>query len=107
MRISSWAICSASSIVSSSTSVAPASTIEMASAVPATTRSSSDSSASCSVGLMMNSSPIRPMRTAPTGPWKGISESIRAVEAPFSARMSNAFTWSTERMVATTWVSLR
>ena len=43
-RISSWAIWSASSIVSSSTSLAPASTIEMASAVPATIRSSSDSS---------------------------------------------------------------
>ncbi len=68
VRISSWAIWRASSIVSSSTSLAPASTIEMASAVPATTRSSSDSSVSWSVGLMMNSSPIRPMRTAPTGP---------------------------------------
>ena len=105
--ISSWAIWSASSIVSSSTSVAPASTIEMASTVPATTRSSSDSSVSCSVGLMMNSSPIRPMRTAPTGPWKGISESMSAIDAPFSARMSKAFTWSTDRIVATTCVSLR
>ena len=64
-RISSWAIWSASSIVSSSTSLAPASTIEMASSVPATMRSSSDSSLSCTVGLMMNSSPTRPMRTAP------------------------------------------
>ncbi len=107
VRISSWAIWRASSIVSSSTSVAPASTIEIASTVPATTRSSSDSSVSCSVGLMMNSSPIRPMRTAPTGPWKGISESMRAIEAPLSARMSKAFTWSTERIVATTCVSLR
>ncbi len=69
---------SASSIVSSSTSLAPASTIEMASAVPATTRSSSDSSVSCRVGLMMNSSPISPMRTAPTGPSNGSSEIISA-----------------------------
>ena len=81
--------------------------MEMASSVPATMRSSSDSSLSCTVGLMMNSSPTRPMRTAPTGRWKGSSESISAAEAPLMQRMSNAFTWSTESTVATTWVSLR
>ena len=94
-------------MVSSSTSRAPASTIEIASGVPATIRSSSDSSLSCSVGLMMNSSPIRPIRTAPTGPSKGSSDSISAAEAPLMQRMSNAFTWSADRTVATTWVSLR
>ena len=56
---------------------------------------------------MMNSSPVRPIRTAPTGPWKGRSDSISAAEAPLMQRMSNAFTWSTESTVATTWVSLR
>ena len=97
----------ASSIVSSLTSLAPASTIEMASAVPATIRSSSDSSVSWRVGLMMNSSPISPMRTAPTGPSKGSSEIISAADAPLSARMSDWLTWSTDRIVATTWISLR
>ena len=56
---------------------------------------------------MTNSSPMRPIRTAPTGPENGSSEIISAAEAPLRQRMSNAFTWSTERTVATTWVSLR
>ena len=56
---------------------------------------------------MMNSSPISPMRTAPTGPANGSSEIISAADAPLRARMSNGFTWSTDRIVATTWVSLR
>ena len=56
---------------------------------------------------MMNSSPERPIRTAPTGPENGSSEIISAAEAPLRHRMSKAFTWSTDRMVATTCVSLR
>jgi hypothetical protein len=78
--------------VSSSTSLAPASTIEMASSVPATIRSSSDSSISWRVGLMMNSSFDSPIRTAPIGPRKGSSEIISAADAPLMHRMSKALT---------------
>ena len=90
--ISSCAMARASRMVSSSTSLAPDSTIEMASAEPATIRSRSDSSISCSVGLMTNSSSISPIRTAPMGPWNGKSETISAADAPLMHRMSNALT---------------
>ena len=46
-------------------------------------------SVSWRVGLMMNSSPMRPMRTAPTGPANGSSDGISAAEAPLMQRMSN------------------
>ena len=63
----------ASAITSSGRRFAPASTIMIASRVPATIRSRSDSSSWLCVGLMTNSPPMRPTRTAPTGPLNGIS----------------------------------
>ena len=108
--ISPWAMSSASRISASVTSLAPASTIRMASSVPATTRSSvlsfslparSDSS----VGLTTKLPSILPMRTAPTGVGNGTLEIISAAEAPFIARMSYGLTRSTLSGIATSCVS--
>ena len=77
---------SASTTTSSVTSLAPASTITMASAVPVTTRSRSDSFwVSSRVGLMTSSPSMRPTRTDPMGPSKGISLRVSAAEAPMLA----------------------
>ena len=57
---------------------APASTIMIASRVPETIRSSSDSSSWLYVGLTTNSPSIRPTRTAPIGPMNGISLIVSA-----------------------------
>jgi hypothetical protein len=96
--ISACAISRASRISASGISLAPASTIRIASSVPATIRSRSeppssdsapaDPSRSASEGLTTKLPSILPMRTAPTGVGKGMSESITAVDAPFMARMS-------------------
>ena len=59
---------------SSLTSLAPASTILIASLVPATVKSISDSAACSTVGLIMNSPLIRPTLTPAIGPSKGILE---------------------------------
>jgi hypothetical protein len=48
---------------------------------------------------------ILPIRTAPTGPANGTLEIISAAEAPFIARMSYGWTWSTEIGIATSCVS--
>ena len=79
---------SASRISASGTSLAPASTIRMASSVPDTTRSMSAVRSSSSVGLTTKLPSTLPMRTAPTGIGKGMLETISAAEAPFMARMS-------------------
>ena len=84
---------SASRISASGISLAPASTIRIASSVPATIRSSSEgvslsASRSGSGGLTTKSPSILPIRTAPTGVGRGMSEIISAAEAPFIARMS-------------------
>ena len=106
--ISPWAMSSASRISASVTSLAPASTIRMASSVPATIRSSSPSSSDSSSGLTTNApSSSLPMRTAPTGIGNGMSEIISAALAPFMARMSYGFTWSTDIGIATSCVSRR
>ncbi len=47
------------------------------------------------------------MRTAPSGPSKGMPDSIRAALAALMASTSWGFSWSAPMMVATTWVSLR
>jgi hypothetical protein len=77
----------------------------IASRVPETTRSSSESSSCGYVGLRTNSPSIRPTRTAPTGPWNGISLMVRAADAAIVPRMSGSFSWSVERTVITTWTS--
>ncbi len=72
-------------MTSSGSSLAPASTIMIASRVPETTRSSSDSASWLKVGLTTNSPSMRPIRTAPTGPWKGISLMLSAADAAIGA----------------------
>ena len=97
---------SASRISASGISLAPASTIRMASSVPATIRSRSVfSSRSSSSGLTTKLPSILPIRTAPTGVGNGMSDTISAAEAPFIARMSYGFTWSTESGIETSCVS--
>ena len=56
---------------------------------------------------MMNWLLMRPMRTAPTGPFQGISEIITAAEAALTARMSIGFSPSIESENMITWTSLR
>ena len=79
---------SASRISASGISLAPASTIRMASSVPETTRSRSAVRRSSSFGLTTKLPSILPIRTAPTGSGNGMLETISAAEAPFMARMS-------------------
>ncbi len=107
--ISEWARSNASRRVSSDTSRAPASTIVIASRVPATTRSRSVSfSSSHTSGGFTTRRPSRnPMRTAPTGPPKGIEEIDSAADAPMTASTSGALSWSALSTVAITWTSLR
>ncbi len=58
----------------------------MAASLAATTRSKSLDSCSCfHVGLRTSSPSMWPMRTAPIGPSKGISEIPSAAEAPLIA----------------------
>ena len=95
----------ASAMTSSGRILTPASTIMMASRVPETTRSSSDSASCEMVGLRTNSPPIRPTRTAAIGPWNGISLIVRAADAAIVPRMSGSFSWSVDMTVITTWTS--
>ncbi|OPZ60004.1 MAG: hypothetical protein BWY88_00605 [Synergistetes bacterium ADurb.Bin520] len=104
-RISWWARSRASTMMSSDTSSAPASTMVMPSACPATRRSRRLSSICFSVGFTTSSPSTSPMRTAPTGPPQGISESMRAMDAALMARTRGEFFWSTVITVATTWTS--
>ena len=105
--ISAWASSNASRSVSSATSFAPASTIVRPSFVPTTIRSSSDSPMSGSDGLTTISPSMIPIRTAPTGPWKGSGEIINAAEAPLIARMSCGVIRSAESVVQMTCTSFR
>ena len=87
--ISPCAMSSASRISASGISLAPASTIRMASSVPETTRSSSDSSSSVLLGRVDDEVAVDladPHRADGLG--NGMSEIISAAEAPFIARMS-------------------
>jgi len=47
------------------------------------------------------------MRTAPTGPWNGISDITSAVDAPLMLRMVGSFSWSTDSTVEMTCTSSR
>ena len=105
--IAPCAMSSASRISASGTSLAPHSTIRIASSVPETTRSISASCIASSPGLMTKLPSILPIRTAPTGCGNGMSETIRAAEAPFIARMSYGASWSTDSGMFTSWVSRR
>src|SRR4051794_3429484 len=97
---------SASSISASETSFAPASTMRIASSVPATTRSRSVlSTRSASLGLTTKLPSTLPMRTAPTGAASGTGEIISAADAPFIARTSYGCSWSTLSGMFTSCVS--
>jgi len=62
-----------------------------ASAVPATIRLRLLSSVSFKSGLIINSSPILPILTAPTGPRKGIEEIVSVADAPIIPKISEIF----------------
>ncbi len=94
-----WPASRAATITCSSTSLAPHSTIRIASFVPAMRRSRSERSISAKVGLKTKSPSIRPTRTAPTGPPKGMSEIVSAIEAPLMSSTSTGFSPSDERAV--------
>ena len=53
------------------------------------------------VGLTTKLPSILPIRTAPTGVGNGMSEIISAADAPFIARMSYGWTWSTDSVRST------
>ncbi len=95
----------ASAMTSSGRIFTPASTIMIASRVPETTRSSSESASWLVVGLRTNSPSMRPTCTAPIGPWNGISLIVSAAEAAIVPRTSSSFSWSVERVVMTIWTS--
>ena len=78
----------ASSITSSETSFAPASTIVTASFVPATDSSISLTSSCSGVGFKMYSPSIYPTVTPATVPANGISDNPKATETPIVARFS-------------------
>src|SRR5918993_657688 len=107
-RMASWATSMASTMTSSGTSFAPASTIVIASFVPATTRSRSLSAIWSYVGLRTKSpSSVLPTRTAPIGPSKGMSDIASAAEAPTMLTVSYGVSWSAPKTVPMTWISLR
>ena len=82
--------------------MAPASTIMMASLVPATVRCRSIFSRSATVGLSTSSPSTRPTTTEPVGPAQGISDTHRAMEEPSIAGISGEQSLSSDRTVATT-----
>ena len=92
----SWPKANASTRSCSAISWAPPSTLTMESAVPQTMISRSESSSSARVGLATNSPLIRPTRTAPMGPAKGMSDMLRAAEAPIKPKTSASFSPSYE-----------
>ena len=81
------------------------STIIIASSVPATIISISDSSNWLMVGLTINSPLILPTKTSEYGPPNGISEITKAADAPTAASVSASISGSDEYTEATIWVS--
>ena len=80
--LTSCASSKASSKTDSDTNCAPASTIMIASPVPATVNSNPLSLNSSYVGLTTNSFSINPMLQAPIGSSNGISDIVNAADAP-------------------------
>jgi len=87
--------------------LAPHSTIEIASLVPATRRSRSELSIWSNVGLTINLPSMRPILTAPTGPSHGISEIVNAAEAALIPRISIGLIPSEENETIMTCTGLR
>ena len=79
----------------------------MPSRVPATTMSRVLSSKSSYVGLTTKSPFTYPILVAPIGPSNGMSDIVKAADAPFITRMSSGFSWSADRAVAIICTSLR
>ncbi len=78
----------------------------IASAVPVTTRSMSDSSlSSSSEGFTTSWPSMRPTCTEPIGPPNGMSLMVSAAEAPSVASTSYDSSKSTDSVVATMWIS--
>ena len=78
----------ASNILSLGTSLAPASIMTTFLPVETTVTSRSLTLRCSLVGLMTSSPSTRPIFTAPTGPFQGISEMARAAEVPIRAAIS-------------------
>ena len=95
----------ASSMSLSETSFAPASTIMIASLVPATVKSISDFILCSYVGLMISSPSTLPTFTDPVGPSQGMSDVARATDEPIIAATSGEQSWSTLIATATTETS--
>ena len=101
----SWPNINASSISSSDTSFDPASTMFIASVVPATVKSISDFSSSSGVGFIINSPFTLPTFTPAIGPSNGICEILVASEDPNIAANSGELSVSTDKTVLTTCTS--
>ena len=99
--IFSWPNNNASNITSSLTSLASASTILIASLVPATSKFIKEFSSCSGVPLTMNSPSTKPTLTPAIGPLKGISETHKASDAPNIAAISGVASWSTDKTVLT------
>ena len=97
----------ASNISFSLNSWAPASTIQIASSVPATVSDKLLASTCSAVGLITNSLPTLPTITPDTGPSKGILEMPRQRLVPNKAAISGELSGSTDNTVLTTCISWR
>jgi len=87
----------------SETSFAPASIMVIPSSEPAMTISKRLETSCSKLGLIIKLSlSSKPIRQAPIGPSKGISEIPKAKEAPNKPSTSGVFFSSTERTVVTT-----
>ena len=103
--IASWPSAIASTSNDSGTSPASASTIMIASLVPATTRFKSPLASSSHVGCTINSPSTRPIRTEATGPSKGTSDRVSAALPAIVPSVSGGFSMSTDSTVMTICVS--
>ncbi len=91
----------------SPTTLALLSTMLIASFVPATVNSMSDSSICAGVGLRINSPFTRPTFTPAIGPLNGMSEIDNANEEPNIAAISGVQSCSTDKIVFVICTSLR
>ncbi len=95
----------ASNMVLSGISLAPPSTIMMASLLPATVRCISLTAVCSTVGLIISLPSIIPTTTPAMGPLNGILLTPKATEAPIIAVTSGRLSCSTDITVATMWIS--
>ena len=105
--ISSWPLMIAWSIVSLSTSLAPASIMQMTSSLAATVRCRSLSARCSALGQTTISPSTRPTLTPAIGPFQGMSEMDSASETPHMPAISGGQSGSTDMTVMTTEQSLR